>query len=244
MRAFQATKKALKKAKKENKQKQAAAESSDEEGSEDDDMDEEAKTLKHLVDQLPANLRQKVLSGQKINAGSDDSDADSENSGYDSDSNDDIADKSRNSKASALKGLVASSWGKRKNYYAADTADLEIGQDVQDALDEEEAAVELQQGRFKDMQEGDFYSDSDEGSASGSSSGDSDNSGDEGPERLSGSKRKAKSTGSKGAAQSVQAGWGMLGQKVRERMNNLNSACMQITYIYIFLLSFRVYVCE
>ena len=192
------------------------SESSDEE-SEDDDMDEEARTLKHLVDQLPANLRQKVLSGQKINVGSDDSDADSENSGYDSDSNDDIADK-KSSKASALKGLVASSWGKRKNYYAADTADLEIGQDVQDALDEEEAAVELQQDRFKDMQEGDFYSDSDDDSASGSGvESEASDEGEDGEkiERLSGSMKRSKSgDNSRKTAQSVQAGWGMLGKRV------------------------------
>ena len=31
-------------------------------------------------------------------------------------------------------------WGKKKAYWSGDTADLEIGQDVQDAEDEEEAA--------------------------------------------------------------------------------------------------------
>ena len=34
----------------------------------------------------------------------------------------------------------SSSWGKKKAYWSGDTADLEIGQDVQDAEDEEEAA--------------------------------------------------------------------------------------------------------
>ena len=31
-------------------------------------------------------------------------------------------------------------WGKKKAYWSGDTADLEIGQDVQDAEDEEDAA--------------------------------------------------------------------------------------------------------
>ena len=55
-------------------------------------------------------------------------------------------------------------WGKKKNYYAGDTADLEIGQDVQDAYDEEEAAMSLQKERLASMQESDFmdYMDEDE----------------------------------------------------------------------------------
>ena len=34
-----------------------------------------------------------------------------------------------------------SGWGKKKNYWSGDTADLELGQDMQDAEDEEEAAL-------------------------------------------------------------------------------------------------------
>ena len=50
-------------------------------------------------------------------------------------------------------------WGKKKNYYAGDTADLEIGQDVQDAYDEEEAAMILQKERLESMRESDFLDD-------------------------------------------------------------------------------------
>ena len=48
-------------------------------------------------------------------------------------------------------------WGKRKSvYYHGDTADLEIGQDEDDAYLEEEAAKEIQAARFKEMSEDDF----------------------------------------------------------------------------------------
>lgn len=54
-------------------------------------------------------------------------------------------------------------WGKKKsNYYEGDTADLEIGQDEEDAVDEEEAAKELVQSRLKDMDEDDFVLSGDE----------------------------------------------------------------------------------
>ena len=35
-------------------------------------------------------------------------------------------------------------WGRKAAYYSADTTDLEIGQDVEDAKDEEEAALVCQ----------------------------------------------------------------------------------------------------
>jgi U3 small nucleolar RNA-associated protein 3 len=48
-------------------------------------------------------------------------------------------------------------WGKKKSaYYSGDTADLEIGQDEEDALVEEEAAKEVLAARYKDMSEDDF----------------------------------------------------------------------------------------
>jgi U3 small nucleolar RNA-associated protein 3 len=48
-------------------------------------------------------------------------------------------------------------WGKRQSsYFGGDTADLEIGQDEEDAFLEEEAAKEVQKERFKDMDEDDF----------------------------------------------------------------------------------------
>jgi U3 small nucleolar RNA-associated protein 3 len=48
-------------------------------------------------------------------------------------------------------------WGKKKaSYYNGDTADLEIGQDEEDAYLEEEAAKEVQAARYKEMDEDDF----------------------------------------------------------------------------------------
>jgi hypothetical protein len=58
--------------------------------------------------------------------------------------------------------MLSGNWGKKQNYWAADTADLEIGQDMQDALDEEEAAKDLQKKRLKSINAEDFaMSDSD-----------------------------------------------------------------------------------
>jgi U3 small nucleolar RNA-associated protein 3 len=48
-------------------------------------------------------------------------------------------------------------WGRKKStYYHGDTADLEIGQDQEDAFLEEEAAKEVQKARLADMTEDDF----------------------------------------------------------------------------------------
>jgi U3 small nucleolar RNA-associated protein 3 len=48
-------------------------------------------------------------------------------------------------------------WGKKKAaYYNGDTADLEIGQDEEDAYLEEEAAKEVQAARYDEMSEDDF----------------------------------------------------------------------------------------
>jgi U3 small nucleolar RNA-associated protein 3 len=48
-------------------------------------------------------------------------------------------------------------WGKKKSlYYHGDTADLEIGQEKEDAFLEEEAAKEIQASRFEEMDEDDF----------------------------------------------------------------------------------------
>ena len=48
-------------------------------------------------------------------------------------------------------------WGRKKSaYYHGDTADLEIGQDEDDAVLEEQAAKELQKARYEEMSEEDF----------------------------------------------------------------------------------------
>jgi U3 small nucleolar RNA-associated protein 3 len=53
-------------------------------------------------------------------------------------------------------------WGKRKSsYYHGDTADLEIGQEQEDAFLEEQAAKEIQKARMQDLSEEDFAFDDD-----------------------------------------------------------------------------------
>ena len=47
-------------------------------------------------------------------------------------------------------------------YYHGDTADLEIGQEEEDAFLEEEAAKEIQKSRFEEMEEDDFVLSGDE----------------------------------------------------------------------------------
>jgi U3 small nucleolar RNA-associated protein 3 len=55
-------------------------------------------------------------------------------------------------------------WGRTKSaYYHGDTADLEIGQDEDDAFLEEEAAKEVQAARYEQMDEDDFIMSDDEG---------------------------------------------------------------------------------
>jgi hypothetical protein len=51
-------------------------------------------------------------------------------------------------------------WGKKKKvYWDGDTADLEIGQDIQDAEDEEEAAKELGRQQKSKLRDEDFFED-------------------------------------------------------------------------------------
>lgn len=134
-------------------------------GDDDEDGDDEENDesydgvpidLKRLIDDLSPSLRQKVLSGQKIRvdgASSDDSDSDSESKSK-------VSKLSNSDAAAALTG----NWGKKRNYWSGDTADLEIGQDMQDALDEEQAANEIQANRLRGMDVNDY----------GSSDGDSE----------------------------------------------------------------------
>jgi hypothetical protein len=51
------------------------------------------------------------------------------------------------------------SWGKKKTYYTGDTADLEIGQEFQDAEDEEEAAKDLMKKKVARMKASDYLDD-------------------------------------------------------------------------------------
>ena len=85
----------------------------DEEDDDEDDDLEEDDDLTNLVNNLPNDLKQRVLREDKAD---DDDDEEEETT-------EDL------------------SWGKKKSYWDGDTADLEIGQDIQDAKDEEDAAL-------------------------------------------------------------------------------------------------------
>ena len=104
------------------------------------DEDDNGRTLKNLVDGLDPRLRQKVMMGRKKGSEPNDEDRWKFISvpfkfGYTIDHND---FKLNNSDEDS--DVEKDGWGKKKTYWSGDTADLEIGQDVQDAEDEEEAA--------------------------------------------------------------------------------------------------------
>jgi hypothetical protein len=65
-------------------------------------------------------------------------------------------------------------WGRNKKaYYHGDTADLEIGQEIDDAYLEEEAAKEVQRARYEEMSDDDFeLSDSEQQKEENKQSGD------------------------------------------------------------------------
>ena len=74
---------------------------------------------------------------------------DAEDSSFGSSSDDEDASLDQN--------IDSSRWGKKKSlYYHGDTADIEIGQDREDAFDEEKAAKEIESSRFQVMDEDDF----------------------------------------------------------------------------------------
>ena len=83
----------------------------------DDDDDDDPNGVRNLIENLPAKLRQKALMGTTDDDDDDDDDVD-----------EDEEDK------------PLERWGRKKTYWQGDTADLEIGQEFEDAQDEEEAA--------------------------------------------------------------------------------------------------------
>mmetsp|Transcript_18669 Transcript_18669/g.40405 ORF Transcript_18669/g.40405 Transcript_18669/m.40405 type:complete len:301 (-) Transcript_18669:181-1083(-) len=81
-------------------------------------------------------------------------------------------------------------WGDKKNsYYHGDTADLEIGQDVEDAYLEEEAGREVEKARLDDMEDADFMLDGDDDEEEKPKSKKKKNSKDEGIETIQSVKR-------------------------------------------------------
>lgn len=114
--------------------------SADEEDSSDDEMDDSESgyptgggDIEQLVESLPPELRQRVVMGKT-------EDDDDEDESDDEDDNEE-------------------GWGKKANYWSGDTADLEIGQDQQDAEDEEEAALALRKEQVARRRESDYEED-------------------------------------------------------------------------------------
>ncbi|CAM9171614.1 unnamed protein product [Chrysoparadoxa australica] len=105
------------------------ADLSDNEESDSDDSDDE-----DLLAQLPEHLRRHAMAA-------DLSDEDGEDSAAEE----------------GGKGRLAADWGKKKHaYYNADTADLEIGQEFEEAEEEEAAAIEEQREGYQGMTAADF----------------------------------------------------------------------------------------
>ena len=94
----------------------------------------------------------------------DSSDEDTEEESEDDDDEEDPAMLSSSEDEEELEPLEdVRKWGTRKSsYYHGDTADLEIGQDQEDAVVEEEAAREIQAARLAEMSEDDFALSDDE----------------------------------------------------------------------------------
>ena len=127
-------------------------EDEDDEGSEDysdDDLgdDDAGRDLKDLMANLPTNLRQGVLKREAI--------AKQRKAGVQVDSEEESEDDEDEDQEE--------SWGRKASTYrGGDTADLEIGQDMDDALEEEAGAMEQHRKKTKRMQASDFMEDFEE----------------------------------------------------------------------------------
>lgn len=109
---------------------------SDELEDDEDEVDEE-NDIEALVNKLPLEMRRKILSKNAPISEDEESE----------DEEEDEDEKNR--------------WGKKKNYWNADTADVEDVEDLDDAREEEAATKELFQAKLKRMQQKDFYDDLD-----------------------------------------------------------------------------------
>lgn len=127
-------------------------EDENDEGSEDysdDDLgdDDAGRDLKDLMANLPTNLRQGVLKREAI--------AKQRKAGVQVDSEEESEDDEDEDQEE--------SWGRKASTYrGGDTADLEIGQDMDDALEEEAGAMEQHRKKTKRMQASDFMEDFEE----------------------------------------------------------------------------------
>lgn len=113
-------------------------------------------------------------------------------------------------------------WGSKKSaYYHGDTADLEIGQDEEDAELEEEAGREVVKARLETMDEGDFLLDDDE---EGSEDDDSSSSEDESDKKKRGKKVSKKSAKSASTSSSVETLSALSDGRRRARITKLSKS--------------------
>ncbi len=109
----------------------------------------------------------------------------------DDDDDDDDDDESGNEDEDGYKSKQLLNWGDKKHsYYHGDTADLEIGQNIEDAYLEEEAGREVEKARLEEMEEADFMLDG--GIVSGDKEVVVDDDDDEEESNFRSSKRKSK----------------------------------------------------
>lgn len=147
-------------------------ESSDEDEDNDEDYvaaSSKDASLKQLVGQLAPALKRSVLhklkqqpSGKKGQAASDDEEEDDDDDDSELHNEDLIDNDEAANEADPLNQMLAKQWGKKRDYWAGDTADLEIGQEFADAEDEEEAAKDLMNQTLSRHTEADYFDDVDE----------------------------------------------------------------------------------
>lgn len=112
-----------------NKSEDASGDEEEEDEDADDDSDSddedlEGDELKQLVDNLPSKLRQQIRKKADIEK--------RRKAGMEVESESDSEEEEESEQEEG--------WGKKKKtYWQGDTADLEIGQEMDDALEEEEA---------------------------------------------------------------------------------------------------------
>jgi U3 small nucleolar RNA-associated protein 3 len=117
------------------KEESEAEEDEDEYLTADEEDDEGESDLQKLVDNLPLAMRTKIRSKTPIVESEEEEEEEDED--------------------------AAQRWGKKKEYWTRDTADLEIGQEFADAEDEEEAAQELHKQKLKRLSTKDYQDDLD-----------------------------------------------------------------------------------
>lgn len=125
-------------------------------GDGDDDSSDDDVDSDDSDDRLENMRKAKKTRATNYNESDSDGETPSSDSNDDTDDDDSIDD-------FEIPETDVLNWGKRKkDYYNGDTADLELGQEVEDAELEEEAGKEVLETRMKDMTEDDFMLDDDD----------------------------------------------------------------------------------